>query len=66
MQEKVAELCEDLSFDSKIVSFSTDDMIPEVHKYPEVWYYMDVTVQSNRQKRVCSSWLYTNIVENAQ
>lgn len=55
MEEKVKELREDMLFgDSKkmvlIVSFSTDEMIREVNKYPEVWY-MDVTGRANRQKR---------------
>ena len=55
MEEKISELREDLSFDSRqklvlMISFSTDEMIREVQKYPEVWY-MDVTGRANRQKR---------------
>lgn len=52
---KVKNLREDLAFhDNKklvlLLSFSTDEMIKAVQKYPEVWY-MDVTGRANRQKR---------------
>lgn len=55
IEEKAKQLREDLSYDSKkklvlLLSFSTDEMILEVQKNPEVWF-MDVTGRSNVQKR---------------
>jgi hypothetical protein len=53
--EKTKQLREEMSFDKDkklvlLLSFSTDEMIREVQKNPEVWF-MDVTGRANKQKR---------------
>ena len=54
-KKRIAQLRKDLKFDNNtklllILSFSTDGMIREMMKYPEVNFH-DVTSRANKQKR---------------